>query len=73
MAYINQLKVQAACHWLEQTELRVNQICHKVGIEDPYYFSRLFAKTMGVSPQEYRGRIKAPKPPKGECKSPQAP
>ncbi len=74
MAYINQLKVQAACHWLEQTDLRVNQICHKVGIEDPYYFSRLFAKTMGVSPQEYRGSVKAPKPPKGECNGgPQAP
>ena len=35
-----------------------NQICHKMGIEDSYYFSRLFTKTMGISPVEYRQRPK---------------
>jgi YesN/AraC family two-component response regulator len=28
----------------------------KLGIEDPYYFSRLFTKIMGVSPMEYRSK-----------------
>ncbi|MDE5627735.1 MAG: AraC family transcriptional regulator, partial [Candidatus Amulumruptor sp.] len=32
--------------------------CHKVGISDPYYFSRLFTSVMGVSPTEYRKRLK---------------
>ena len=26
----------------------------KIGIEDTYYFSRLFSKIMGMSPREYR-------------------
>jgi YesN/AraC family two-component response regulator len=34
--------------------MKINQICHKVGIEDCYYFSRLFSKSMGISPKEYR-------------------
>jgi AraC-like DNA-binding protein len=29
-----------------------------VGIEDPFHFSRLFKRTIGVSPREYRRTIK---------------
>ena len=58
LAYFNLLKVQAARRWLDETDLCLNQICHKVGIADPYYFSRLFSKTMGLSPQAYRKRQK---------------
>lgn len=38
----------------ELTDLHVNQVCHKVGIEDPYYFSRLFRKRTGLSPSAWR-------------------
>ena len=34
--------------------MSVNQICYKIGIEDCYYFSRLFTKIMGISPREYK-------------------
>lgn len=54
MAYFNQLKMQRACELLDFTDMRINQICYKVGIDDPYYFSRLFRQTMGISPKEYR-------------------
>lgn len=43
-----------ACELLQKTDMKVNQICHKIGIADSYYFSRLFSKTMGVSPRAYR-------------------
>ena len=39
---------------LRETDLKINQICHKLGIKDQYYFSRLFSKTMGQSPTDYR-------------------
>ncbi len=52
--YFNQLKMQQACKLLDFTDLRVNQICYNVGIDDTYYFSRLFKKVMGVSPSEYK-------------------
>lgn len=54
LAYMNQLKMEYACHLLQVTDMHINQICFKVGIEDPYYFSRLFVKIIGVSPTAYR-------------------
>lgn len=54
LAHFNKLKVRQACRMLEQTDMKVNQICHKVGITDCYYFSRLFSKAMGMPPQKYR-------------------
>ena len=54
--YLNHLKIQKACQFLQFTELRIKEIAIKVGIEDQYYFSRLFTKTMGYSPSEYRSQ-----------------
>jgi AraC-like DNA-binding protein len=52
--YFNHLKIQRACQYLHFTELRVKEIADKLGFEDPYYFSRLFTKLMGMSPNQYR-------------------
>ena len=57
--YINLLKIQRACLLLDTTQMRMNQICHKLGMDDPYYFSRLFSKIMGMSPRAYRTKPKA--------------
>ncbi len=56
LAYFNRLKIEQACHMLQTTNLHINQICYKVGIEDNLYFSRLFSKMMGMSPSDYRER-----------------
>lgn len=56
LAYFNRLKIEQACHMLQTTNLHINQICYKVGIEDSLYFSRLFSKMMGMSPSDYRER-----------------
>lgn len=58
--YFNLLKVQYACQLLSTTDMKINQICFKVGIKDNYYFSRLFIKIMGMSPKEYRKRVRQP-------------
>lgn len=52
--FFNRQKVDYACKLLLSTDMKVNQICHKVGIDDCFYFSRLFNKTMGISPKAYR-------------------
>ena len=52
--YLNQLKIQKACRLIDFTDMKINQVCHKIGIEDSYYFSRLFTKIMGISPGNYR-------------------
>jgi AraC-like DNA-binding protein/mannose-6-phosphate isomerase-like protein (cupin superfamily) len=52
--YFNHLKIQRACQYLHFTDLRVKEIADKLGFDDPYYFSRLFSKLMGMSPNQYR-------------------
>jgi YesN/AraC family two-component response regulator len=52
--YFNHLKIQRSCQYLQFTTLRVNEIASKLGIEDPYYFSKLFTELMGSSPRRYR-------------------
>ncbi len=56
MEYFNHLKIQKACQFLIFTDLRVKEIAYKLGMSDPYYFSRMFNKLMGVSPNYYRQR-----------------
>ena len=58
LTYFNLLKIQQACLLLDTTDMKINQICYKIGIEDTYYFSRLFSKMMGMSPREYRKSTK---------------
>lgn len=52
--YFIQLKIQSSCHYLDFSDLKINQICMMFGFSDPFYFSRIFTKTMGVSPSDYR-------------------
>ncbi|MCR4825264.1 MAG: helix-turn-helix domain-containing protein [Bacteroidales bacterium] len=54
VAYLQELRIQTAMQLFENTDLHVNQVCQKVGIEDPYYFSRLFRKHTGLSPSDWR-------------------
>jgi AraC-like DNA-binding protein len=54
MEYFTQLKVQKACQYLLFTDLPIKNIAEQLGIQDPYYFSRMFTKLMGLSPRQYR-------------------
>lgn len=54
LSYFNILKIKKACELLDTTDMKINQISCKVGIDDSYYFSRLFTKTIGISPKKYR-------------------
>ena len=56
LRYFNRMKIEHAEGLLRTTDLKINQICYKVGIEDALYFSRLFSKIVGMSPTEYRLR-----------------
>jgi len=56
--YFNHLKIQKACQYLLLTNMTVKEIAVQLGIDDQYYFSRMFSKLMGHSPIEYRKRNK---------------
>ncbi len=52
--YLNRLRLQKACELLVEQELHVGEVAERVGIGDSNYFARLFRKTTGVSPSNYR-------------------
>lgn len=56
--YLTQLRIQQACHQLDFSNMKINQIAGMVGYEDAFYFSRSFKKVMGISPNAYRKKIK---------------
>jgi AraC-like DNA-binding protein len=56
--YYLRLKVQLACQHLDLTDHSIKEISHRLGFQDPYYFSRLFKKIMGLSPSQYRNTHK---------------
>jgi transcriptional regulator GlxA family with amidase domain len=48
------LRMDRACHLLEQTSMNVKEVAAALGYEDPFYFSRTFKQVNRVSPTEYR-------------------
>lgn len=56
-SYYLKLKIEHAAHLLENTNHTIKEIGNRIGIADPYYFSRLFKKTTGLSPDHYRKNL----------------
>lgn len=52
--YYIQMKMQKACQQLDFTDDSIKSIAYSLGFDDPYYFSRRFAKVIGMSPSKYR-------------------
>lgn len=57
MQYIVSARITNAQLLLETTQYSVSEISRIVGYDNPLYFSRLFHKTKGFSPSEYRKKI----------------
>lgn len=52
--YVTHLKCERARLLLSDTDLSVKEIGARIGIDDPYTFSRVFKRCAGVSPQKFR-------------------
>lgn len=52
--YLNKVRIEKACCYLEQNYLKTYEIAYKVGFRDEKYFSKVFKKLKGVSPKKYR-------------------
>nr|WP_305121206.1 AraC family transcriptional regulator [Pedobacter xinjiangensis] len=52
--YFNYLKIQKSCQYLYFTDKSIKEICSELSIDDPFYFSRLFKKVIGMSPSQYK-------------------
>jgi AraC family transcriptional regulator of arabinose operon len=54
IAYLIDLRLRQARELLRSTDLQIKAVASQVGYEDPYFFSRLFRRKVGVSPRAYR-------------------
>lgn len=54
MEYLMKIRMDKAKDLLLNSSLSIKEISNVIGYENPLYFSRLFSKTEGVSPREYR-------------------
>lgn len=54
--YLLQVRTTQAKQLLRFTDLSIEQISQKCGMEDANYFSRMFKKIEGITPGEYRKR-----------------
>ena len=53
--YLNRERIWFACDLLAKGK-SIKEVCWEVGMEDQYYFSRLFKKIMGTSPLQFERR-----------------
>lgn len=55
---VNMIRIDRACTYLAQGYLKNYEIAYKVGYRDEKYFSKTFKKVKGVSPGEYKRKLK---------------
>lgn len=52
--YLNEIRIEHACTYLQQNYFKTYEIAYKVGFHDEKYFSKVFRKVIGMSPSEYK-------------------
>ena len=52
--YLTRMRIQRACQLLISTSQPVQAVAQQLGYTDPYYFSRVFRRIMGIPPSSYR-------------------
>ena len=52
--YRNEIRLSNAETMLRYTDIRISEISKAVGFTDPFYFSRIFTDSRGLSPRKYR-------------------
>ncbi|POP32707.1 hypothetical protein C3B58_10770 [Lactonifactor longoviformis] len=56
--YLTEVRLEKARELLETTQFSTSQVAEFVGYNDRSYFTSVFQKKMGVSPAEYRKKVK---------------
>ena len=51
--YLADIRLKEAQRLLTQGGMSIREVAFKVGIEDPFYFTRMFKKQYGMSPTDY--------------------
>ena len=52
--YLNKIRIEHACHYLEDGSWKIYQIAEMVGIPNSDYFAKCFKKVKGISLKDYK-------------------
>ena len=52
--FIEEIRISNACRFIESTDMSISQIGYAVGYLDNNYFTKVFKKTMKMTPRKYR-------------------
>ncbi|MET3547064.1 two-component system response regulator YesN [Paenibacillus favisporus] len=55
--FLTQIRMNKAKELLERTDLKVYEVCQRVGYSDPQHFARMFEKVAGCKPRDYRKNL----------------
>lgn len=56
--FIREMRVKRAAQLMATEDYNITQISYMVGINDPRYFSKCFKQTYGITPTEYKEKLK---------------
>ncbi len=51
--YINEVRLSKSIEWMQKSDLTINEVVEKIGVENESYFYIMFKKRYGTSPKEY--------------------
>ena len=52
--YLLKRRIGLACQLLRSTQLSIQEVATRTGMEDASYFSKQFKRIMGIAPLKYR-------------------
>ena len=56
-SFVRQARMEKACELFRETSLNIRSVAENVGYDNQLYFNKIFRKTYGISPSEYRAGI----------------
>lgn len=57
MQYLLRYRILQSCRFLKETEKKVGEIANMTGFNNISYFNKVFLKTIGCTPKEYRNNV----------------
>nr|WP_225228866.1 helix-turn-helix domain-containing protein [Bacillus sp. PS06] len=55
--YLTRIRIEQAKKLLHHPNLKIYEIAYQIGYQNEKYFSKVFKKSMGMSPNEYRNSV----------------
>lgn len=59
-AYLIDYRIQKSKYYLETPDLSISEVAEKVGYTNPVSFTRFFKKIVGLTPSDYKKRLRTP-------------